>query len=133
MTKIVYNTCYGGFGLSHAAIMRYAEISGVTIYPFFGSSWKGDIVPYDPTIHKIGFMGLHYYLDENKEKYFSTHDISRVDPALVQTVEELGVKANDSCASLAIEELPAGTQYRITEYDGHESVETQDNIGWSVA
>lgn len=33
MTKIVYNTNYGGFGLSDAAIMRYAEIKGITLYP----------------------------------------------------------------------------------------------------
>ena len=26
MTKIVYNTCYGGFGLSKTAIFRYWEI-----------------------------------------------------------------------------------------------------------
>jgi hypothetical protein len=32
MTKIVYNACYGGFGLSDEAIMRYAEIKGITLY-----------------------------------------------------------------------------------------------------
>jgi hypothetical protein len=32
MVKVVYNACYGGFGLSHEAIMRYAEIKGITLY-----------------------------------------------------------------------------------------------------
>lgn len=31
MTKIVYNACYGGFGLSPTALNRYKEIKG--IYP----------------------------------------------------------------------------------------------------
>lgn len=29
MAKIVYNACHGGFGLSSAAMARYAEITGV--------------------------------------------------------------------------------------------------------
>lgn len=29
MVKIVYNTCYGGFGLSPRAIKRYAELKGI--------------------------------------------------------------------------------------------------------
>ena len=31
--KVVINRCYGGFGLSHEAVMRYFEIKGVTVYP----------------------------------------------------------------------------------------------------
>jgi hypothetical protein len=29
MTKVAYNACYGGFSLSHKAIMRYAELKGI--------------------------------------------------------------------------------------------------------
>ena len=29
MTKIVYNACYGGFGLSEAAKKRYRELKGI--------------------------------------------------------------------------------------------------------
>jgi hypothetical protein len=32
MTKIVYNACHGGFGLSEAAILRYAEIKGIKLW-----------------------------------------------------------------------------------------------------
>ena len=99
MTKIVYNACYGGFSLSHEAIMRYAEIKGINI--------------------AIG--------------EFSIYDIERTDPALVQVVEELGEAANGRSAALRIVELPAGTLYRIDEYDGSESVMTQDDYDWSVA
>ena len=31
MAKIVYNACYGGFGLSEKAIERYAELKGVSV------------------------------------------------------------------------------------------------------
>jgi hypothetical protein len=95
MTKIVYNACYGGYGLSEAAILRYAEITGA--------------------------------------KGFSAYGIERTDPALVQVVEELGEAANGDFAALRIAELPAGTLYRIDEYDGSETVMTQEDYNWSVA
>ncbi len=139
MTKIVYNACYGGFGLSDEAIMRYAEIKGITLYP---------------SVSKYGLT--HYYIcppdeyerilaeenskpvgpgrySQSNELYFSDRDIERNDPVLVQVVEELGDRANGSHARLQIEELPAGTLYRIDEYDGNESVMTQDAYEWKVA
>jgi hypothetical protein len=138
MTKIVYNACYGGFSLSDEAIMRYAEIKGITLY----------------TKQQYGFT--HYYLcppeeydrisaeekdnpvrpgrfAQSNKLYFSDRDIERTDPILVQVVEELGDRANGSHAKLQIEELPAGTLYRIDEYDGIESVMTQDAYEWKVA
>ena len=32
--KVVINKCFGGFGLSHKAIMRYAEIKGFKLYRY---------------------------------------------------------------------------------------------------
>jgi hypothetical protein len=46
MTKIAYNACYGGFGLSSAAIKRGREISG---NPKWGG-WGRDISRADPTL-----------------------------------------------------------------------------------
>ena len=31
--KIVINDCYGGFGLSHEAVMRYLELTGQDVWP----------------------------------------------------------------------------------------------------
>jgi hypothetical protein len=138
MTKIVYNGCYGGFSLSNEAIMRYAEIKGITLYSEKDS------------------MFTHYYLcppeefkrlqdedeanpvsvgryDRSNAMYFSDRNIDRADPALAQVVEELGDRANGMCARLCIEDVPAGTLYRIDEYDGYESVMTQDTYEWKVA
>jgi len=65
--------------------------------------------------------------------YFSDREIERNDPALAQVVEELGDRANGSHAELRIFEVSAGTLYRIDEYDGSESVMTQDTYEWKVA
>ena len=94
MTKIVYNACFGGFGLSEAAWERYRELGGQAT-----SRWE----------------------------------INRADPALVQAVEELDDEANTRFSDLRIIDIPAGTKYRIDEYDGNESVMTVDDYQWSVA
>ena len=139
MTKIVYNACYGGFSLSDEAIMRYAEIKGITLYS---------------SVSRFGLTNYYLCPPEEYERilaeesanptasgrfarsnalYFSDRDIERNDPALVQVVDELGDRANGSHAKLRIEELPAGTLYRIDEYDGIESVMTQDTYDWKIA
>ena len=94
MTKIVYNACFGGFGLSAAAMERYRELGGQAT-----SRWE----------------------------------INRADPFLAQVVEELGDAANTRFSDLRITDVPAGTKYRIDEYDGNESVMTVDDYEWSVA
>jgi hypothetical protein len=100
MTKIVYNACYGGFGLSNKAVARYWELKGLP-------------VPDD----------------------FSRYDLEddRTDPILVQVVEELQEEADTAFSDFQIRELPAGTLYRIDEYDGSETVMTQDEYTWRVA
>ena len=117
MTKIVYNACFGGFGLSVEAMQRYAEIKG----------WKyrGDI---------IGSWKIPHVIDENGKEYSSYElELNRVDPVLVQVVEELGQSASGQFADLRIAELEPGTKYRISEYDGQEIVMTIDDYDWSVA
>ena len=111
MTKIVYNACYGGFGLSDKAIQRYSDLAGLSL--IYKEEWD------------------HWELPNGE--YWWSSELSRTDPILVQVVEELGKKADGYCAELAIDELPAGTLYHIHEYDGLETVMTQDAYDWSVA
>ncbi len=61
------------------------------------------------------------------------HDIRRTCPILVAIVEELGDEANSGFSSLEIRDLPAGTKYRIDEYDGNELVMTVDEYEWGTA
>jgi hypothetical protein len=131
MTKVVYNACYGGFGLSKEAVLRYAELKGIKLYEYVDPAWKN--------------MGFHMWIKVPQEEYdkmnnvqqrdawFHDRDIDRADPILVQVVEELGEKASGRCANLVIQEIPKGTAYRITEYDGYESIETRENLDWSIA
>jgi hypothetical protein len=108
MTKVVYNACYGGFGLSNEALDRMAELG----YPLeLNPKW-------DPNSKSM--------LNYKYETYEG--DIPRHDPILVQVVEELGDKANGSCAKLAIAEVSG--PYRIDEYDGSESVVEPDGYDW---
>lgn len=116
-TKIVYNACFGGFGLSIDAVKRYAELAGLNF-----------------EVKTSTFSGLDYYelTDANGEDIFES-DIRRDDPFLVQVVEELDDKADTQFSALCIRELPKGTKYRIDEYDGLETVMTIDEYHWLVA
>ena len=114
MTKIVYNACYGGFVLSEAATDRYWELKGVSVRRELCNGYATWILQ-----------------SHNHPVYVDTED--RTDPCLVQVVEELGPEASGECSRLLIEELSPGTLYRIEEYDGLESVTTQDEYQWSVA
>jgi len=107
MREVVYNTCYGGFGLSLAAQKMYFEKLG-----------------FKPSLNE----GKHswdtfYKCDEMPEFY--DRDVDRHCEALVATVKELGDKASGDCArlSIAVVEGP----YRISEYDGYETVETPND------
>lgn len=143
MTKVVYNACFGGFGLSEAGAMRYAEISGFRLYPEadrFGlkTYWR---VPDDERtgiLEDAAFMRAptEERIASNKryvELTFTPRNIERDDPVLVQVVEELGDAANDRHAKLRIAEVPTGGRYRIDEYDGNESVETPETYDWKTA
>jgi hypothetical protein len=35
MTKVVYNACYGGFGLSTQAIARYCQLKNISVPKYF--------------------------------------------------------------------------------------------------
>lgn len=71
----------------------------------------------DPLLSKIS--------PEYRE-YQISRIIPRHHPLLIQVVEELEEKASGECALLEIEEVPAGRTYKITEYDGKETVHTSD-------
>lgn len=123
MTKVVYNSCYGGFGLSDEAIARYLEIKGIASFPEAGH-WGSTFWLSPPTGDKK---------TDNQREAFWYWDLKRDDPVLIQVIEELGNKANGMCADLVVEDLPAGTRYRIEEYDGLEHIEYAEDVDWNVA
>jgi hypothetical protein len=100
MTKIVINSCFGGFGLSDRGFMRYSEIKGINIE------------------YEDRYFALDYLRD------------NRADPALVQTVEELGKLANTAYSYLTVIEIPDDVEWHIAEYDGLEHV-AENHRTWS--
>lgn len=120
MPKVVINKCFGGFGLSHEGVMAYAANKGMTLWYETDDDSKG---------------GYRHYFTQPPEgrdehtSHFSDDDIPRDDPALVQTVEELGAAANGFCARLGIIEIPDYVQWHIEEYDGQEHI-AEDHHTW---
>ena len=118
MTKIVINSCYGGFGLSDEAIRMFLNRKNI-VFEEKPNGWGGN------SFNEPG--------QEESSLFDTVQYMKRSDPDLVYVVETLGEKASGRFAKLEIEELPVGTLYRISEYDGLESLETRDETEWSVA
>lgn len=122
MTKIVINTCYGGFGLSLQAITEYLKLKGKEAI-----FYKEDRLTkkYHKTSEIPGSNG--YWLDitttdqgkttTDLKDIFSKYDIPRDDPDLVKVVETLGDYANGRATDLKIVEIPDDVDWIIEEYD----------------
>src|SRR3972149_6510067 len=108
--KMVINRCFGGFGLSYKATMRYAELKGITLYAYVPediSNWKNPTYKsYDGKSRAIiiyysgSLLSLDGKLPEKDELDLYEHDIPCNDPILVQVIEELKEEANGDFAKL---------------------------------
>lgn len=121
--KIVINVCFGGFGLSKKAMLRYGELSGTPIYHYLCDSSTEELKRSD----EESFMSSAYFTKPDLKKWEVESNVyprnfKRNDPILVQVVEELGEEANGKFAELKVVEIP-DVAWEIAEYDGNESVE----------
>ena len=121
--KIVINVCHGGFGLSEAAILRYADLAGFKLYmqkeSYMTHFYRIPVAEYEVIAEEC--RKSRDYTKSN-ELYFTDRNIERTDTHLIQVVKEMGDTANGRCADLTIIEIPDGVQWQIDEYDGYESV-----------
>jgi hypothetical protein len=121
--KIVINRCYGGFGLSTEAVLRYAELKGITLY-----AEKDSFLTHFYTVPVEEYKKLAAKADKTRDYsklnnlYFTYREIERDDPLLVQIVEELGEDSWGDCAELRVVEIPDDVEWEINEYDGMESI-----------
>lgn len=134
MQKIVTNKCYGGFDLSREAVLRYAEIKGLTLYPDEDKEFASILGPtywLVPTEDRPEPQDNWYQWTMEKRResneahdkaQLTPRDIPRDESALVQVIEELGDAASGKFAKLRVVEIPDDVEWQIEEYDGLEWV-----------
>jgi hypothetical protein len=142
MSEVVINGCYGGFNLSHPAVLAYAERKGIKLYPepdeigvkIWGrpddlAEYKGIVhyykVPheqYKALYDEIQASGENYKRLNDQDWYFSVSDIDRDDPDLVAVVRNLGAAANGQHSDLRVVEVPDDVEWYVDEYDGLEQI-----------
>lgn len=92
MSKVIYNNCYGGFGLSVAGYLYYCVL-----------------INKEPDIQRDCYHGT-----------WGAKDIARHDLYLIKVVEELGINSYGENSKLCISEGEGC--YKIKKYDGKENV-----------
>jgi hypothetical protein len=133
--KVVVNKCFGGFSLSHAAVMAYARLKGFKLYTYVsdrdsdGHLAMNKYHLWNPKTEKDPFM-VHYSKNPpnaegtlENEGYFSERDIPRDDKALIAVVQKMGKRACTRFSDLRVVTIPKGIEWKISEYGGLEHVE----------
>lgn len=104
MTKIVRNNCWGCFGLSDKAILKFAEYNSIKLHR-----------------RKDNFGNVDFYNEKN-EFYSNRPECKRDDPILVKVVEELGERASGMSAELEVVEISDDVIWEIADCDGMETI-----------
>jgi len=113
--KVIYNNCFGGFGISKVCAEWMAER---------GHEGAIDLLKHD----------REWQEDENDSYHgWSSGSFScdRHDPMLVEAVEVLGDIANGDVSELKVCTLMHGNRYMIDQYDGMENVVEPEDIRWT--
>jgi hypothetical protein len=90
------------------------------------TTWNRSIDPADARVAVLTLTGMSITLTFETE-YSDEKEIRFADSKFYQ------FQGSDMNDDLAIEWLDTGTLYRITEYDGFESIETQNDTTWRQA
>ena len=114
MRKIVINTSYGQFCLSHSAFQQLRELGQREALQEedLGAHWPAASRPDEPSLNQF------------------CAGIPRDDQHLVQVVEKLGVSANGHAAALKVVEIPQDARWQIEKTEGVEHVSEAHRI-WS--
>ena len=130
--KIMYNDCYGGFGISGFAKIEYAK--RVLHEPF--KVYRDEYSDKELTEAEIAKLSeapnlhsIHIIKNNGEEFRFPNwwwDQSSRRDPILLSLIDEYGSeKISSSCAKIKIEEIDEDAWYKIIDLgDGVESVLT---------
>ena len=142
MKEVLYNECYGGFGLSALTIKKYLEVvkPELKVYAYREKydlnetvyTRENNIQNNPQTILTTEDLGDQYtsknYVIPGRIYLEDYCNNIRTNKILVKIVKELGDKANGFCSKLAVAQVEG--KYRICEYDGAEWIETPESIQW---
>jgi len=143
--RVVINVKYGGYGLSHKAIMRYLELCGRECWPEHGGKFSAlsgptywlvppgpDRVESEPANwSEMSLTERQAHNQKWSDQVFYDRDVARDDPYLAQVVRELGPElASGRYAELKVVEIPADVDWEIEEYDGAEWI-AEKHRTWS--
>ena len=86
----------------------------VAVSPGFGAGWStwNDVSPMDARLNKLFIEG----------KYDEVRAICEEEDMYDGGVDDVGIQW-----------IPVGSHFRITEYDGSETLELRDEIEWEIA
>jgi hypothetical protein len=106
MRKIVINTSFEDFCVSHKAFRRLRDLGQAEALreEDRGVYWPEAAAPREPSLNQYG------------------REIPRDDAHLVTVVEEMGSEANGHCAELKVVAIPEYVQWVIAKTDGAEHV-----------
>jgi len=106
MKKIVINTSYERFCVSHKAFLMLRELGQKEALqePNPGVYWPEASGPREPSLNRCGIL------------------IPRDDEKLVLVVEKLREEANGHCAALKVVSIPDEVKWEIVKSDGMEHV-----------
>ena len=146
MQKIVINTIHGGFDLSYIGYKHYADLAGITLYPY-KLTWDSSLKQFFKqmtdeealstsqicirmfTVDVATNIPVDGELPSDPVGYFSVDSIRRDDINLIRTVEDLGEKASSYLSRLKVVEIPDNIFWSIKEYDGKEWV-AEKHLTW---
>ena len=121
--RVAINRCFGGFQLSHQAMIKLVERGWrVTVY-------NEDTEPADPSADLVDMSSSEHYRKwhERDSHYCFVCGLDkkeiRTNPDIIAVIEELGELANTSVSELKIVEVPDDIEWTIGGYDGLETVQ----------
>ena len=138
---IVINTTYGGFSLSHEAMLHYLAQKIERDHPKHQVLWVKTSSLYSSYyIVPAGFPYAGKHTEHHAERdaaieaglrsgvvlYINDRDIPRHDPLLIHTIRTLGEEASSGeCAQLEIRTIIFDTKNVIKVHDGKEHITMQ--------
>ena len=131
--KIMYNDCFGGFGISGFAKIEYAKRVLNKPFKVYRDEYSTDKELTEAEISELSehpnLYSIHIVKNNGEQFRFPNwwwDQSSRRDPVLLSLLEEYGSEMiSSSCAKIEIEEIDEDDWYKIIDLgDGVESVST---------